>query len=104
MSFIVDALSKSPEGRTDARRVGTYPTHEEAVAAAQHVVDAYLFHEFIQGIGHGLTAEKLLLQYRHTGEVPIVMRASEGSTDVSSFDHMRYAAKRCAELFHPAKT
>ena len=103
MSFIVDALAKTPEGKTDARRIGTYLTYAEAAAAAQHVIDAFLFHEFIQGVGHGLTAEKLLVQYRRRGEVPVILRASEGSTDVSRFDHLQYAAKRCAELFHTEK-
>lgn len=103
MSFIVDVLTKAPEGKTGGRRIGIYPTHKEAVAAAQHVVDDYLFHEFIQGVGCGLTAEKLLIQYRRTGDVPVVMRAGEGSTEVSSFHYLQYAAKRCAELFHSEK-
>ena len=103
MSFIVDGLTKTPEGKTDARRIGTYLTHDEAVAAAQHVIDVFLFHEFIQGAGHGLTAEKLLVQYRRGGEVPLILRDGGGSTNVSSFNPVRYAAKRCAELFHAEK-
>jgi hypothetical protein len=103
MSFIVDGLTKTAEGKMDARRIGSYPTHDEAVAAAQHVIDAFLFHEFIQGAARGLTAEKLLVEYRRRGEVPVILRASDGSTDVSRFDHRQYAAKRCVELFRAEK-
>ena len=100
MSFIVDALSKKPDGKTDVRQVGTYPTHDEAMAVAKHLIDTFLFREFVAGVGHGLTAEKLLIDYRHRGEIPVIQRASEGSTQVSRFNHLQYAAKRCAELFH----
>jgi len=103
MSFIVDALTRTADGKTGARRVGTYLTHDEAKAAAQHVIDTFLFHEFIQGVGRGLTPEKLLDHYRRTGEVPLILREGGGSTNVSSFNYRQYAAKRCVELFQGEK-
>ena len=98
MSFFVDGITKTPEGKLRARRIGEYWTHDEAVAAAQQVIDAFLYHEYRQTAGHGITAEKLLALYRRTGEVPCVLRKSESSTNVSRFNHVEYAARRCAEI------
>lgn len=98
MSFIVDGITTAPDGKIDARRIGEYLTHDEAVVAAKQVIDAFLFREYRQGAGHGITAKKLLAQFRRGGEVPLILRKSEASTVVSGFDHLEYAAKRCAEL------
>ena len=98
MSFFVEGITTTPEGKRRARRIGEYWTHDEAVTAAQQTIDAFLFHEYRQAAGHGISAEKLLAQYRRTGEVPYILRSSQTSTNVSSFSHLEYAAKRCAEI------
>ena len=98
MSFIVDAISTGPEGRIDARRIGDYRTHDEAVTSAKQVIDAFLFREYRRGAGHGITAQKLLAQYQQSGEVPLILLNSEATTFVPAFDHLEYATKRCSEI------
>lgn len=98
MAFFVDGITTTPEGKIHARRIGEYWTYDEAVAAAKHVIDTFLFHEYTQTVSRGVSAKQLLSQYRRTGEVPFVLRKSETSTNVSRFDHLAYAAKRCAEI------
>lgn len=98
MPFFVEVISKTPEGKTRARRIGEYWTHDEAVAAAKHIIDTFLFHEYRQGAGHGISAKQLLAKYRRSGEAPLILRNRKTSTDVSRFDHLEYAAKRSAEI------
>lgn len=98
MSFIVDAITRVPGGKTGARRIGRYLTHDEAQAAAKRVVDAFLFREFRAGAGHGITAQKLLAEYRRRGEKPVILRDSDTTTFASGFDPLAYAAQRCSEL------
>jgi len=98
MSFIVDGVTTTPEGKINARRIGEYPNHDEAVAAAKQAIDAFLYREYRQGAGYGLSAKKLLARYKRSGEVPLILRSSEITTEVSRFDYLEYAAQRCAEL------
>jgi hypothetical protein len=98
MSFTVDAITMTAAGTTRGRRIGEFPTHDEAVAAARQIIDAFLYREYRRGVAHGATAEKLLALYKRVGEKPLVFRKSETSTIVSQFDHLEYAAKRCAEI------
>jgi hypothetical protein len=98
MSFFVEGVTQVPDGKTRARRIGEYWTHDEAVAAARQIIDAFLYREYRLAAGRGITAEKLLAHYRGAGEVPYILRDSETSTNVSSFNHLEYAARRCAEI------
>ena len=99
MTFYVQGVTMTPEGERRVRRVGEYWTHDEAVAAAKLLIDTFLFHEYRQGVGHDISREKLLDLYRRTGEAAFVIRDKESSTSVSAFNHLEYAAERCAELF-----
>ena len=98
MSFIVDVISKSAGGKTQGRRIGEYWVYDEALAAAKRVIDNFLYHEYIESAGHGITAEKLLNQYLRKGGVTLILHNTERSTSVPSFNHCKYAAKRCVEL------
>ena len=103
MAFFIDALSKLPDGKTTGRRVGEYWTHDEAVAAAKHLIDSFLYHQFMEGAAHGINAEQLLERYKARGEQPVILRDSESSTNVLSFNPLKYAAQRCSEICSGAK-
>jgi hypothetical protein len=103
MSFFIDALRKLPDGKTTARRVGEYWTHDEAVAAAKHLIDTFLYHEILKTASHGVTPESLLARYNAAGEQPMILRDSESSTNVSRFDPAKYATQRCQEICGGAK-
>jgi hypothetical protein len=98
MSFTVDALSATRDGTPHGRRVGEYPTYDEAVAAARPIIDEFLYREYRRGAAHGVTAAKLFALYRRVGEHPVVLRKTETSTVAAQFDHLEYAKKRCAEI------
>jgi hypothetical protein len=100
MSFYIDALSKQADGRTTARRVGEYWSHDEAVAAAKHLIDACLFREYRNAVARGITPEELLELYAARGERPVILRQQKGetSTNISRFDAQSYAEQRCAEI------
>lgn len=98
MSFIVDVISRSAEGKTQGRRIGDYWSYAEAEAAAKRIIDSFLYHEYRKSAGRGITAEKLLNQYRRKGETPVILHNSEALTLAPKFDHAKYAAQRCVEL------
>ncbi len=98
MSFTVDAIGTALDGTARARRIGEFPTHDEAVRAAQQVIDAFLYREYRRGVARGVTADKLFALYTRIGDKPIVLRKTESSTVVSHFEHLDYAKKRCAEI------
>ena len=103
MSFFIDALRKLPDGTTTARRVGEYWTHDEAVTAARHLVDTFLYHEFLKYAAHGMAAEALFEHFMAHGEQPVILRDTESSTNVQRFDAKAYAKQRCAEICGGAK-
>ena len=98
MAFCIDALFKLPDGKQSARRVGEYLTHDEAMAAAKHLIDSFLFREFRDHAGKGITAEALLEIYAARGERPLVLRLGGSSTNVSKFNALKYAKARCEEI------
>jgi len=98
MSFYLDAVSKLPNRKLKARRVGEYLTREEAVAAAKQLIDDFLYHEYRKGAGHGINAQKLLELYEKTAEAPYIWRKRQVSTNMPGFDHKEYATRRCAEI------
>mgnify|MGYP006280314465 FL=1 len=103
MSFFIDAVSKRPDGGTTARRVGEYWTHDEAVAAARHLIDTFLYHQFMQAAASGITPEQLYALYQQRGEMPLILRARESATSVQRFDPAGYAKTRCREICGEAK-
>ena len=98
MTFFVDAITKLPNKRLKARRIGEYLTREEAVAAAKQMIDDFLYREYRQSAGHGVTAERLLARYEGIAEVPYIWRKRQVSTNMPGFDHKEYAARRCADI------
>jgi hypothetical protein len=100
MSFYIDVLTKNPDGKTAARRVADYWSHDEAVAAAKHIIDTFLFREFRDAAAKGITAEELLALFKTRGERPVIQRKTTGdsSTNVARFDALSYAQQRCAEI------
>ncbi len=100
MSFYIDALSKQADGKTAARRVGEYWSHDEAVAAAKHLIDAFLFREYRDAVARGITPEELFEMFTARGERPVILRQQKGdaSTNISRFDAMSHAKQRCAEI------
>lgn len=100
MAFYIDALFKLPDGKPSARRVGDYYTHDEAVAAARHMIDSFLFREYRDAAAKGISAEELLEQFKARAERPMILRKQKGdsSTNLSRFDAMSYAKQRCTEI------
>lgn len=98
MSFLLDAVRKRPGGGVTARRVGEYWSHDEAVAAARHLIDTFLYHEFLPEAAHGITPAELYARFEARGEMPLILRARESVTSVQRFDPAAYAQARCREL------
>ncbi len=103
MSFFIDALRKLPDGKVTGRRVGEFWTYDEAVAAAKHLIDSFLYHHLVEKAAHGVTAEMLYEEYRLHGEQPVILRDSDSSTNVSRFNPLTYAKQRSAEICGIAK-
>jgi len=98
MSFFLDAVTRLPNRKLKARRIGEFLTREEAVTAAKQLIDGFLYHEYRKGAGHGMDAKKLLELYEKTAEAPYIWRKRQVSTNMPGFDHRAYAARRCTEI------
>ena len=98
VAFCIDALFKLPDGKPSARRVGEYPNSDEAMAAAKHMIDSFLFREFRDRAGKGITADALYAIYTEQGERPLILRLGGASTNVSKFNALKYAKARCEEI------
>jgi len=98
MSFYLEGLKMMPDGTSRSRRLGEYWTHDEAVAAAKHLIDSFLLHEHLLHVTQGITPQQLLARYRSDAEQPCVLRSNQSSTNVSAFNHLEYATLRCAEI------
>lgn len=93
MSFYVVVINRL-EGRA-SRPIdgGFFKERNDAVAAAQRVVDAWLFRNFKRG----LSAPSLLEKYLDVGEIPSIF-GDQSRTQGSGFDYTEYALKRANEL------
>ncbi len=98
MAFCIDALFKLPDGKPSARRVGEYPNNDEAMAAAKHLIDSFLFREFRDNAVKGITADALYTIYTERGDRPVILRLGGTSTNISRFDALKYAKQRCTEI------
>jgi hypothetical protein len=74
---------------------GTFETYDEAVAACQHIVDAFLARQYQPG----MTAEELYGLYTSFGDDPFIRSdgAAPGAPS-SIFSAWEYARLRCALL------
>ena len=95
MTFFVEVLSKHFEPQTQVKRIGEYKTREEAIAAAQGIIEDFLRRQFKPG----MTAEALFALYHGHGEYPFIFRDDANTFNVPGFGHanhaMTYAAKLC---------
>ena len=103
MSFFIDALRKLPDGKVTGRRIGEFWTYDEAVAAAKHLVDTFLYHHVMEPAARGVTPDALFEEYKKSGEQPVILRDSDSSTNVSRFNPLTYAKQRSVEICGGAK-
>ena len=94
MAFLVEGLNRQLGPDAEVRRIGVYETREEAVAAAQAVVDEFLRSEFTAG----MNASELFSQYQSQGEYPFIFRDDDKTVNVPGFAHAQYARNRCEHL------
>lgn len=85
-------MQHAPEAQV--RRIGKYETREEAIAAAQAVVDEFLRSEF----STGMNATELFSRYQSQGEYVFIFRDDDKTLNVPGFSHVHYAKDRCAQL------
>lgn len=94
MAFLVEGLNKQLGPEAEVRRIGVYETREEAIAAAQAVVDEFLRSEF----STGMNATELFSRYQSQGEYVFIFRDDDKTLNVPGFTHVQYARTRCEQL------
>ncbi len=94
MVYIVDATVRL-DAETTTRHIGKFGSVEEAVAAAQRVVNNILQERFRVG----MRLRELFSTYEQAGIFPyIFLDHDENTFNVRTFNHYQYALKRCEEL------
>jgi hypothetical protein len=99
MKFLVEGVSKALEPDAQVRRIGEYETVEEAIAAAQQVVDEFLRQKFRPGID----AMSLFRLYQAQGEYPFIFRTDDRTINVRGFSYAFYAMERATKMCGGAK-
>ena len=94
MTYFVEGLTTIREGESTVRTVGQFETLENAVRAAQQVIDEFLSRKFVIG----MTAAVLFANYHKYGEVPYIFSDDDRTMKVRGFNHLNYATDRCAVL------
>ena len=74
---------------------GSYPSYESAVAAAEAIVDEFLYANYKPG----LTADELVAQYVMFGEDPVILPDEHG--DLESFSARKYASAEAERMCTP---
>jgi hypothetical protein len=97
MAYLVHALTRT-DGKLRSRQIGEYWNFDEAVTAAKQEIDSFLYREHKRAVWNGISAEKLFLLYKNAGEAILVVPKVQKETLVLNFDHLEYAAKKCAEI------
>jgi hypothetical protein len=100
MTYFVEGLTHVPGGESKVRRVGEFATLEEAIGAAQKLIDDFLQAKWVAG----MTVAALYEQYQEGGEVPFIFSDDARTMNVSGFNHFNYAATRCGALCAPAES
>lgn len=94
MAYIVDATVRSG-GDFVVRHIGKFDGVEEAVRAAEEVIDAIL-REHRRA---GMAPRELFARYEEAGVFPyIFLDHDENTFNLRSFNHYQYALKRCSEF------
>ena len=94
MAFLVEGVNKHLEPDAQVRRIGEYETVEEAIAAAQQVVDEFLRREFKPG----MDAQTLFRLYQAQGEYPFIFRTDDRTINVRGFSYAYYAMERVTKM------
>ena len=97
MNYFVHGVTKTG-GRLHARALGEYWNFDEAVTVAKQKIDDFLYREYQRSVWHGVTPQKLLTLYKQAGEAILVVPKVHSATIVPHFDHLEYAAAKCAEI------
>src|SRR5476651_1554542 len=97
MNFFVHGVIRTG-GDLHAHQIGEYWNFEEAIAAAKQHIDDFLYREYKRAVWHGISGEKLFLLYKRAGEAMLVVPKNSSDTFVLHFDHLDYAARKCAEI------
>ena len=101
MNFLVHGVIRTG-GKFHTRKVGEYWNYDEAVAVAKQHIDDFLYREYQRAVWHGITAKNLFLLYKRAGEAMLVVPKAHKETIVLNFDHLEYAASKCAVIFATA--
>jgi hypothetical protein len=94
MTYFVEGLTTVREGESTVRTVGQFETLENAVRAAELVIDEFLSRTFVIG----MTAAVLFAHYQKNGEVPYIFSDDDRTMNVRGFNHLTYASQRCVAL------
>lgn len=99
MSFYLVIINRLEGRASKPIDGGFFKERGDAIAAAQRVVDAWLF----KNSRPGLSAPALLEKYLDVGEIPSIF-GDQSRTQGSGFDYTEYALKRANELMAFFKT
>jgi len=98
VTYIVDATVRT-SGDLSVRHIGKYQTADEAIHAAQGVVDGILKEHH----RHEMAPRELFARYEANGVFPYIFLDHDVNTfNVRRFNHYQYALQRCAELCQTA--
>ena len=97
MNYLVHSVTRTG-GKLHAREIGEYWNFDEAAGVAKQKIDDFLYREYQRAVWHGVTPKKLLTLYKKAGEAILVVPLVHTSTYVPHFDHLEYAAAKCAEI------
>lgn len=92
--YFVEAMSKINAQGGQVVRIGEYESLDDAIAAAKLVVDQFLNYAYSDGIAAGV----LYVKYQNNGRVPFIFVDGDNTLNVSGFNHIDYAKRRCEEL------
>lgn len=94
MIYFVEGLTNVVGGEGTVRRIGEYETLEDAIRAAESIVDEFL----IAKKRDGMTVADLFFQYQNFGEVPFIFCDGDRTMNVRKFNHFKYAMLRCEAI------
>jgi hypothetical protein len=99
MTYFVEGLSDHVSPSATVRRIGSFQTVQEAIAAAKHAVDEFLVLNHVPG----MQAAQLFQRYRDRGEYPFIFQDNERTVNVGGFSHIQYATTRAEEICKSSK-
>jgi hypothetical protein len=94
MAFLVEGLSDHVRPDSTVRRIGSFQTKEEAIAAAKHTIDEFMVRECLPG----MQPATLFSRYKTQGEYPFIFRDDDRTVNVGGFNHIQYANTRSIEI------